>query len=79
MPKKRYLETGAAVKPEASMPNVTKQRMRKGGSIAEKKDEGQYSKFSNDWEYTSSHSLSCHHFDCCRKVLLYNFPSRAVD
>lgn len=30
MPKKRYLETGAAVKPEASMPNVTRQKMKRG-------------------------------------------------
>lgn len=33
MPKKRYLETGAAVKPEASMPNVTRQRMRRGSQL----------------------------------------------
>lgn len=33
MLKKRYLETGAAVKPEASMPNVTRQRMRRGSQL----------------------------------------------
>lgn len=33
IPKKRYLETGAAVKPEASMPNVTRQRMKRGSEL----------------------------------------------
>lgn len=46
MLKKRYLETGAAVKPEASMPNHQAED-EQGESIAETNNECQESKYAN--------------------------------
>lgn len=59
MLKKRYFEIGAAVKPEASMPNDQIED-EEGESIVETRNEGQYSKFAKEWGHTSSHSRSRH-------------------
>lgn len=49
MLKKRYLETGAAVKPEASMPNDQTEDEEERMSVADTNNERQYSKFAKDW------------------------------
>lgn len=66
MLKKRYFETGAAVKPEASMPNDQTED-EEGKSILETNNKGQFSEFAKEWGHTSSSlTLVC--------IVLYTCP-----